>query len=61
MSNVTRSLFQPVAREMIAKLVKAGYLLPAAHNNADAITNAISQIKQDLRGSGDRDNGLRGA
>ena len=46
---------------MIAKLVKAGYLQPAAHNNADAITNAISQMKQDLRGHGDRDNGPRDA
>ena len=61
MSNVIRSPYQPVASEIIAKLLKAGYLQPTAHNNADAITNAISQIKQDLRGSGDRDNGLRGA
>ena len=55
MSNVTRSPFQPVASEMIAKLVKAGYLQPAAHNNADAITNAISRMKHDLRGCGGRE------
>jgi hypothetical protein len=59
MSNVIRSSFQPVAREIIAKLVKAGYLQPAVHNNAEAITNAISQMKQDLRGRRDRDNGPR--
>jgi hypothetical protein len=57
MSNVIRSPFQPVALEIIAKLIKAGYLHPAAHNSADAITNAISQMKQDLRGRGGRDAG----
>jgi hypothetical protein len=61
MSNVIRSSFQPVAREIIAKLVKAGYLQPAVHNNAEAIKNAISQMKQDLSGRGDRDNGPRAA
>jgi hypothetical protein len=61
MSNVIRSPFQPVAREIIAKLVKAGYLQPAAHNNVGAITNAISQMKQDLRGRGGRDDGPRAA
>ena len=61
MSNVIRSPFQPAACEMIAKLVKAGFLQPAAQNNADAITNAISQMKQDLRGRGGRDNGPRAA
>ncbi len=51
MSNVIRA-----SREMIAKLVKAGYLLPALHHDADAITRAIAQMKQDLRGrSGDDD------
>ena len=59
MSNVIRSSFQPVAREIIAKLVQAGYLQPAAHNNADAITNAISRMKHDLRGCGGRENGPR--
>jgi hypothetical protein len=61
MSNVIRSPVEPVAREIIAKLLKAGYLQPTAHNNAHAITNAISQMKQDLRGRGGRDNGPRAA
>ena len=61
MSNVIRSPFQPVALEIIAKLIKAGYLHPATHNSADAITNAISQMKQDLRGRGGRDAGPRAA
>ncbi len=56
MSKVIRSLFQAASREMIAKLVKAGYLLPALRHDADAITRAIAQMKQDLRGrSGDDD------
>jgi hypothetical protein len=59
MSNVPRPPFQPVAREIIAKLVQAGYLQPAAHNNADAITNAISRMKHDLRGCGGRENAYR--
>jgi hypothetical protein len=42
---------------MIAKLVKAGYLQPARRNDADAITRAIAQMKQDLRDLGSNDNG----
>jgi hypothetical protein len=57
MSNVIRSPFQPVVREIIAKLVKAGYSHPAAHNHADAITNAISWMKHDLRSCGGREDG----
>jgi hypothetical protein len=56
MSKVIRSPFQAASGEMIAKLVKAGYLLPALRSDADAITRAIAQMKQDLRGrSGDAD------
>jgi hypothetical protein len=57
MRNIIRSPFQPEPRAIIAKLVKAGYLRPVAHNNADAITNAISQMKRDLRGRRGRDDG----
>ena len=59
MSNVIRSR-QTASREMIAKLVKAGYLLPALRHDADAITRAIAQIKQDLRGRS-RDDDARAA
>ena len=38
---------------LIAKLIKAGYLQPALRNDADAITTAIAQLKEDLRGGGD--------
>ena len=52
MSKVVQSSFQAASREMIAKLVKAGYLQPARRNDAEAITRAIAQMKQDLRGLG---------
>lgn len=55
MSNVIR--YQAASREMIAKLVKAGYLQPARCNDTDAITQAIAQMKQDLRGGGGNDDG----
>jgi hypothetical protein len=41
---------------MIAKLVKAGYLRPEHQHDADAITSAIGNMKQDLRSDGDIDN-----
>ena len=50
MSNVVRSSFQAASHELIAKLIKAGYLRPALRNDADAITTAIAQLKEDLRG-----------
>ena len=55
MSNVSQSPYQAASREMIAKLIKAGYLQPALRNDADAITRAIAQMKQDLRGHGSDD------
>ena len=36
---------------MISNLIKAGYLRPTQRNNADAITEAIARMKQDLRDS----------
>jgi hypothetical protein len=52
MSDVIRSAYQAASREMIAKLIKAGYLQPALRHDADAITLAIAKMKQDLRGGG---------
>jgi hypothetical protein len=57
MRNVIRSPSEPEAREIVAILVRTGYLQPAAVNNADAITNAISQMKHDLRDRRGRDDG----
>jgi hypothetical protein len=43
---------------MIAKLIKAGYLRPEHLQDADAITSAIANMKQDdLRSGGSDDNG----
>ena len=60
MSHVVRFPYQAASQELIAKLVKAGYLQPALCNDADAITTAIAQLKEDLRGGGD-DEGPRAA
>ena len=45
------------SREVIAKLIEAGYLQPTQRNDADAITKAIAQMKQNLRGSVDKPSG----
>jgi hypothetical protein len=42
------------SNEMIAKLIKAGYLRPELQHDLDAITSAIAKMKEDLR-SGGRD------
>jgi hypothetical protein len=47
----------PFANEMIAKLIKAGYLRPEHQHDADAITSAIANMKQDLRSGGSDDDG----
>jgi hypothetical protein len=57
MSSVTQSPYQAASREMIAKLVKAGYLQPGLRNDADAVTRAIARMKQVLRGGGSSDDG----
>jgi hypothetical protein len=49
MSNIVRSSFQTASRELITRLVKAGYLPPALRHDADAITAAIVRLKQHLR------------
>ena len=59
MSEVVPFPYPAGSTEMIEKLVKAGYLRPERRRDADAITNAIAQMKQDLRsaGSGSNDDG----
>jgi hypothetical protein len=37
MSKVVRRLYQPASQELIAKLIKAGYLQPALRNEPGAI------------------------
>jgi hypothetical protein len=43
--------------ELIAKLINAGYLRPTQRHDADAITRAIAQMKEDLRGGGGGESG----
>jgi hypothetical protein len=42
---------QPISSEMIARLIKSGYLKPDKFDDPNAITHAILRMKQDLRGS----------
>jgi hypothetical protein len=44
------------SQELISKLIRAGYLQHALRHDADAITRAIAQLREDLRGGGE-DNG----
>ena len=53
MSNVVLSPFQAGSQELIAKLMRAGYLQPAQRHDAVAIADAIARLKQDLRGARD--------
>jgi hypothetical protein len=57
MSNVVRPSFQPASRELIDRLVKAGYLPPALRHDADVVTAAIARLKRDLRNGGGDDEG----
>jgi hypothetical protein len=50
MNKVVQSPFRVASSEMIAKLIRAGYLQLARRHDADAVTKAIAQMKQDLRG-----------
>jgi hypothetical protein len=60
MSDVV-SFPQAASQELIAKLVKAGYLEPGLCNDAVAVANAIARLKQDLRGGGNDDGGPKAA
>jgi hypothetical protein len=45
MNKVVQSPFRIASSEMIAKLIRAGYLQPARRHDANAITKAIAQMK----------------
>jgi hypothetical protein len=49
----------PFPNEMIEKLITAGYLRREYQHNANAITSAIANIKQDLRNGGRHGNQSR--
>ena len=51
MSEVVSFPIRAGYREMIAKLISAGYLRPDQQHDRDAITNAIVRMKLDSNGS----------
>jgi hypothetical protein len=53
MSDLVSSPFQAGSQELIAKLIRAGYLAPTQRNDALAIADAIARLKQALRGGSD--------
>lgn len=57
MVNFVRSPPRTASSELIAKLVKAGYLQPPQRNDPDAVSRAIFQMRQELRGVNDADDG----
>ena len=61
MNKVVQSPFRVASSEMIAKLIRAGYLKPARRHDGDAITQAIAKMKQDLRGGKTDDDGPQAA
>ena len=61
MSEVVRPPYQTASRELIARLVKAGYLQPSLRHDADAITTAIARLKDDLRSGEGDDEGPKAA
>jgi hypothetical protein len=50
-NETVRSADRAPSLEMISKLVRAGYLLPALCDSADAVAHAIAAMKRDLRGA----------
>ena len=61
MNKVVQSPFRVASSEMIVKLIRAGYLQPARRHDADAITQAIAKMEQDLRGGRIDDDGPNAA
>ncbi len=55
------SLPQSPSQDLIARLIKAGYLQPGLCDDAVAIAKAIAQLKQDLRGGRNDDRGPKSA
>jgi len=53
MSKVIRFSLPEASQELIAKVVRAGYLQPTLRHDPDAITTAIARLKEDLRGGDD--------
>jgi hypothetical protein len=61
MKNTLPYRYQSTSDEMIMKLINAGYLSPGRRNDPNAISSAIGEMKQDLRGPRRRDDGPQAA
>jgi hypothetical protein len=61
MTKVNRSSPPEPSQELISKLMRAGYLQPALRHDADAITRAIAQLREYLRGGAGEDEGPKAA
>ena len=53
MTNIVPSPFQAGSQELIAKLIRAGYLQPTQSHDAAVVASAIARLKKYLRGAGD--------
>lgn len=60
MNDVVLPRLRAASEEFITKLVNAGYLQSALRNDPNAITTAIAELKEDLRG-GRQDGGPEAA
>jgi hypothetical protein len=49
MSKIDRSSLSETSQELITKLIRAGYLLPAQCQDTEAVAASIAQLKNDLR------------
>jgi hypothetical protein len=49
MSKIDRSSLSETSQELITKLIRAGYLLPAQCHDIEAVAASIAQLKNDLR------------
>jgi hypothetical protein len=61
MNDVLPHRGQSISIEMVVKLINAGYLSSDQRNDPVAISNAIAEMKQDLRGRRRNDDGPRAA
>jgi hypothetical protein len=60
MTKVTRASPPEPSQEVIGKLIRSRYLQPALRHDANAITRAIAQLREALRGRG-KDEGPKAA
>ena len=49
MTNIVPSPFQAGSQELIAKLIRAGYLQPTQSHDAAVVASAITRLKKYLR------------